>query len=141
VEVHDCEYIEKGSGSLEVGVSTVFDAVCRLAYEHWGRTLDASECEAVVNGAPVYVKGHPHDVRDATHTACAEVAMAIRHYAQQLWSGGAALEEVLVTGGGGPLLVEGLRSAFSQLTLVPDAFVANARGYMQYALSRAQEVA
>jgi len=141
VEVHDCEYIEKGSGSLEVGVSTVCDAIRRLADERWGRTLDTSECEAVVGGAPVRVKGHPHDVRDATQTACADVAMAIAHYARQLWSGGAALEEVLVTGGGGPLLVEFLRSAFSQLTLLPDAFVANARGYMQYALYRAREVA
>jgi hypothetical protein len=139
--VRDCEYIEKGSGSLEVGVSTVCDAIGRLTQERWGRTLNASECEAVVGGAPVRMKGQLYDVRDATQTACADVAMAIRHYAQQLWDGGAALDEVLVTGGGGPLLVEGLRSAFSQLILLPDAFIANARGYMQYALTRAREVA
>jgi plasmid segregation protein ParM len=141
VEVYDCEHIEKGSGSLEVGIATVFDAVRRLADERWGRTLNVSECEAVVGGAPVRVKGQDHDLREATQTYGAEVAMAITHYARQLWGGGAALDEVLVTGGGAPLLVEFLRSAFSQLTLLSDAFVANARGYMQYALYRAQEVA
>jgi plasmid segregation protein ParM len=100
-----------------------------------------SECEAVVGGAPVRVKGQDHDLREATQMVGAEVAMAITHYARQLWGGGAALDEVLVTGGGGPVLIEFLRSAFSQLTLLSDAFVANARGYMQYALYRAQEVA
>ena len=135
----DCEHIEKGSGSLEVGVATVCDAIRRLAHERWERTLNASECEAVIGGAPVRVKGQDYDLREATQPYCADVAMAIMHYAQQLWGGGAALEEVLVIGGGGPLLVEWLRAAFSQLTLVPGAFVANARGYMQYALSRGQE--
>jgi hypothetical protein len=139
VEVHDCEHIEKGSGSLEVGVATIVDAIRRLAHERWGRTLNASECEAVIGGAPVRVKGQGYDLREATQSYCADVAMAIAQYARQLWGGGAALDEVLVTGGGGPLLVDGLRSAFSQLTLLPDAFVANARGYMQYALYRGEE--
>jgi hypothetical protein len=139
VEVHDCEHIEKGSGSLEVGVATVVDAIRRLAHERWGRTLNASECEAAIGGAPVRVTGQDHDLREATQSYCADVALAIAQYARQLWGGGAALDEVLVTGGGGPLLVDGLRSAFSQLTLLPDAFVANARGYMQYALYRGQE--
>jgi hypothetical protein len=92
-----------------------------------------------MGGAPVRVTGQDHDLREATQAYCADVALAIAQYARQLWGGGAALEEVLVTGGGGPVLVDGLRSAFSQLTLLPDAFVANARGYMQYALSRGQE--
>jgi plasmid segregation protein ParM len=139
VEVHDCEYIEKGSGSLEVGVATVCDALRRLAYERWGRTLNASECEAVIGGAPVRVPGQDHDLREATQSYCADVAMAIAQFARQLWGGGAALDEVVVTGGGGPLLVDWLRSAFSQLSLLADAFVANARGYMQYALYRGQE--
>jgi hypothetical protein len=101
--------------------------------------LNASECEAVVGGAPVRVKGQDYDVRTTTHTVCTDVAMAITHYARQLWSGGAALDEVLITGGGGPLFVEFLRAAFARLTPVADAFVANARGYMRYALYRGQE--
>jgi plasmid segregation protein ParM len=139
VEVSDCEYVEKGSGSLEAGVATVVDAVRRLAYERWGRMLEVSECEAVLGGAPVRVKGQDYDVRADTQTSCAEVALMIGHYARQLWRSGTALDEVLLTGGGGALLREFLRAAFSHLTLLPDAFVANARGYMQYALYRERE--
>ncbi len=139
VEVRDCEYIEKGSGSLEVGVATVLDMLRRVAYEEGGRSLDASECEAALRGTPIRVKGKSWDVRPIVETACRESAAAIVAAARQLWAGGEALDELLVTGGGGSLFSPLLHPEFSHLTLLPDAFLANARGYMRYALYRGRD--
>lgn len=39
-EVKELEFVQKGSGSLEVGVATVLDTVRRHAADQWGRQLD-----------------------------------------------------------------------------------------------------
>ena len=133
-EVKALEFLQKGSGSLEVGVATVLDTVRRYAVEQWGRQLDLSECEQALREQTITVKGQAQDIHVMCESAVNETAAAIAAYAHQLWGGGAALDAVLLTGGGGAVFQEALQAEFSQLRLTSTPFVANARGFMRYAL-------
>jgi plasmid segregation protein ParM len=140
-EVKELEFVQKGSGSLEVGVATVLDTVRRHAAEHWGRQLDLRECEQALHEQKLKVKGQEYGIHTVCDSALREAAAAIAAYAHQLWGGGEALDELLMTGGGGAVFHKPLRAEFSQLCLTSAPFLANARGFMRYALYKRRTAA
>ena len=140
-EVKELEFVQKGSGSLEVGVATVLDTLRRHAADQWGRQLDLRECEQALREQKLRVKGQEHDIHTICDSALSEAAAAIAAYVHQLWEGGEALDELLLTGGGGAVFQEPLQAEFSQLCLTSAPFLANARGFMRYALYRGRTAA
>ena len=139
MEIKELEFLQKGSGSLEVGVANVLDHIRRVAHEQWGRYLEPSECEGVIESGKVRVKGTMYDVAAICEVAFADVASAIAAFARQLWAGGEALDAVILTGGGGDLFADLLIAEFSHLSVIDSPFLANAQGFMRYALYRQQE--
>ena len=140
ITVSDLDFVQKESGSLEVGVATVLDTLRQAIYDRWGRTLDMTECARVLHTGQVRISGTTQDVRPLCIDAQAEAAAAIVAYTHQLWGGGEAFDELLITGGGGVVFCESLRAEFSQARLTSSSFLANARGFLRYALYKARAV-
>lgn len=134
VEVHELEYVQKGSGSIEVGVATMVDTLRGLITEHYGRVLSTHDAEQVLRTQCLRITGHEHDMHDLCAIAIREAALAILTYIRQLWGSGDQLDHLLLTGGGGPLIQPLVRESFSALHVAPTPHLANARGYVRYAL-------
>ena len=134
VEVQELEYVQKGSGSIEVGVATMIDTLRAVVTEQYGRALSPHEVEQVLRTAHVRLAGREHNVQELCAHAVREVALAIVTYARQLWGSGEQLDQVLLTGGGGPLIQPLARDSFAAFAVAPTPHLANARGYVRYAL-------
>ena len=134
VEVQELEYVQKGSGSIEVGVATMIDTLRALLTEQYGRVLSPHEAERVLRTQHLRLAAREHDLHELCAQAVSEVALAIVTYARQLWGAGEQLDQVLLTGGGGPLIQPLARETFSALAVAPIPHLANARGYVRYAL-------
>ena len=134
VEVQELEYVQKGSGSIEVGVATMIDTLRALLTEQYGRVLSPHDAEQVLRTQRLRLTGREHDLHDLCALAVRDVALAIVTYARQLWGAGEQLDQLLLTGGGGPLIEPLARETFSALAVAPTPHLANARGYVRYAL-------
>ena len=68
------------------------------------------------------------------------MAQEILGEAVTLWGDGRDLLAVLVTGGGGPALLERIRTVYPHARLAPNPQTANAEGFYRYALRKFGEV-
>ena len=140
-EVNELEFIQRGSGSIEVGVATVLDTLRRVIAEELTRSLDAQETEQVLRNRCLKVKGHAHDLGGLCDLAVREAATAVAAYVRQLWSGAEGLDRLLLTGGGGMVFQPFLQAELPELVLAPSPVLANARGFLRYALYCGRHVA
>ena len=134
VEVQELEYVQKGSGSIEVGVATMIDTLRALLTEQYGCVLSPHDAEQVLRTQRLRLAGREHDLHDLCALAVRDVALAIVTYARQLWGAGEQLDQVRLTGGGGPLIQPLARESFAALTVASTPHLANARGYVRSAL-------
>jgi hypothetical protein len=131
-EIAALEYIQRGSGSIPVGVATVLDALSRHVYDTWGRRLDMHEAATMLTERRVRIRGSEHDLSPVCDAALQETSLAILTTAQQLWGGAEAFDCLLASGGGAPAFQQSLTARFPHLTVLPGSFTANARGYRKY---------
>jgi plasmid segregation protein ParM len=134
VEVNELEFIQKGSGSIEVGVATVLDTLRRLIADQFGRSLDAQAAEQALRERRLKVKGQQYDLRALCEVAVREAATAVGTYVRQLWGATERLDWIVLTGGGGVVVQPFLQAEFPTLSLAPAPVLANARGFLRYAL-------
>jgi plasmid segregation protein ParM len=134
VEVQELEYVQKGSGSIGVGVATMVDTLRGFLTERFGHVVSAQEAEQVLRTQRLRRKGQEHDMRAQCALAVREAALAILTYVRQLWGAGDQLDHILLTGGGGLVVHALLTEPLPQLHLAPTPLLANARGYVRYAL-------
>lgn len=134
VEVQELEYIQKGSGSIAVGVATMVDTLRGVLTERLERVLPVHEAEQVLRTHRVRVRGQDHDVHELCTLAVQDAALAISTYVRQLWGAGDQFDCLLLTGGGAPLVQSVLTEQWPPLQLTHAPMLANARGYLRYAL-------
>lgn len=77
--------------------------------------------------------GEPIDLTEAVRAAIEPLADQVLSEATQLWNGGAALDAVLVSGGGALLLGPYIRTHFRHARIVSDPVLANAVGFYRFA--------
>jgi plasmid segregation protein ParM len=77
--------------------------------------------------------GQPVDLGPVVDAAMEPMANQVIAQASQLWNGGAALDAILVAGGGAFLLAPRLKSHFPHARVVADPVFANAEGYWKLA--------
>jgi len=141
VEVNELEFVQKGSGSIEVGIVTMLDTLRRLIADQFGRSLDAHAAEQALHERRVKAKGQEHDLDALCEVAVREAATAVGTYVRQLWGAAEYLDWIVLTGGGGLVLQPFLQAEFPALHLAPAPVLANARGFLRYALYRGRQSA
>ena len=134
--VDGLEYIESGSGSLEVGVSTalemlrkvLIDPPYRVSYETHQLEIALRRGWVVINGQNVNLNGLASD-------RLTSIAHSIEAHARTLWNIG-TLSAIVLAGGGSLALERWLKPSFAQAIYAPDAAKANATGFLRYGLRK-----
>ncbi|NOT57330.1 MAG: ParM/StbA family protein [Deltaproteobacteria bacterium] len=134
VEVQELEYVQKGSGSIGVGVATMLDTLRGLLTQRFGYVVSVHEAEQVLRNQRLRRAGQEHDFSAECTMAVRDAALAILTYVHQLWGAGDQFDQILLTGGGGVIVQAFFTEQIPQLQLAPTPMVANARGYVRYAL-------
>ncbi len=129
-------YVEPRSGSIPVAMARVYELVRRGVTERHSLMLSLQDAEDAARTGFVTVYGRREPVADLVASALEGVAQEVLGEAVTLWGDGRDLLAVLVTGGGGPALLERIRAVYPHARLAPNPQTANAEGFYRYALRK-----
>jgi plasmid segregation protein ParM len=126
--------IGRETASVGVGAWDAVRAVRSWLNQHYPdlELRDHQIVEAVITRQLRYF-GEPVNLGEAVDDALEPLADHVIAEALQLWNGGAALDAILVGGGGALLLGPYIRRHFRHARVVEDAVFANALGFYRFA--------
>ncbi len=127
-------YVESGSGSIPYAMSRVYELMQDHVAQRFGRELTFREAEEAAQTGYITDRGEDIYVGDLLNGVLDGVAERVIGEAQTLWGDGRDLAAVLVTGGGGPVLMDHIRAVYPHARLVPNPQVANCTGFYRYGL-------
>lgn len=126
-------YIEKGSGSIPVAMSTAYGLLAREILDQYGLELSLHNIDTCVRTRSVRVYGARQDIGPLVDSVLEGVAEEIVSKARTLWGEGRDLDAVMVTGGGAEALEPYFHQVYPHARVVPEPTMANVRGYLKYA--------
>lgn len=131
---------EERSGSIDLGIGRVYDAVRdAVAARTGGFPPPEAVIERAVSGSgAVRFRGTEIDVRRPWESACMELAAEIEYHVRRVWSDALDWADVVVLAGGGAAPLS-THLSLPSMTMVPDPQWANAVGFL--ALAQAAQAA
>jgi plasmid segregation protein ParM len=129
------EYIEAGSGSLEVGVSTVLEMLRKVLLDDHRISYEAHQLEEALRRGWLLVDGQRVTLNGLASEHFGFIAQSIDARARTLWNIG-TLSAVILAGGGVLALQPWLEPRFNRAIYPPDAVMANVTGFLRYGLRR-----
>lgn len=133
VLVDELEFIDKASGSINVGMGTVYQTLARKISEQFGfRNLSLPRVERYLREEALRIHGKRREIRPLAEPVLAETAESILSQARTIWGEGQDLDRVLITGGGAEVLKDYL-SGYPQAVIAEGPVTANAEGFLKYA--------
>jgi plasmid segregation protein ParM len=131
--VDGLEYIESGSGSLEVGVSTVLEMLRKVLLDDYRVSYETHQLETALRRGWLVLNGQTVRLNGLASERMEGVAQAIESRARTLWNVG-TLSAIVLAGGGSLALRPWLEPHFGQAIYAPDAAMANVVGFLRYGL-------
>jgi hypothetical protein len=135
----DGEYIDAESGSVEGGVSAAQERLAALLEEDYRQKIPYKLVEAALRTGYFRARGEVVDYSAAVQEVLAPLRSATLSLMGAKWQTGATLDVIYLSGGGAPLVAEAVRAAYPQAALVDKPQLANAQGYLSYALFAARQ--
>jgi len=134
LSVNRLSEIGRETASVNVGAWDAVRAVRAWLSDHCPDLdlRDHQVMEAII-GQRVRYYGEPVDLAGVVEETLEPLAEQVLAEATQLWNGGAALDAILVSGGGALLLGPYIRRHFRHARVVDDPVFANALGYWRFA--------
>lgn len=132
---NDGKYVPMMSGSRENGVSTIHEAIRAAFNREMRETPSAEQIDRIMSNKKVLVRGELHDYSVARNAGLDNLRTGIMQLMTQLWQQGARVDVIYVSGGGGQFAIETIQQQYPQAKLLENSQLANAQGYLQYALS------
>ena len=129
----DGEFKDAESGSVESGVYTVQERIAALLERDHRQKIPYSIIERVLRTGVFMANGQELDYRAEVEDALEPLRSATLNLISEKWKRGATVEVIYLSGGGAELVYEPIAEAYPQTVLVPQAQMANARGYLNYA--------
>jgi plasmid segregation protein ParM len=139
VLVDGLRYIERGSGTIATAMSSAYQLIGRALLDTYGLDLRMHQVDHAVRRGWVTVFGQQQRIEWLVEPALEAVSAEILAHAGTLWGDGRELKAILVTGGGALALADRLQRRYRHARLVPDAALANVRGFYKYGCRRFQE--
>ncbi len=134
LSVHRMAEIGRETSSVNVGAWDVVRAVRNYLADHCpDLELRDHQLVEAITGRQVRYYGKPVDLSGVVETALEPLADQVIAQATQLWNGGAALDAILISGGGALLLGPRIRDHFPHARVVSEPVYANALGYWKLA--------
>jgi plasmid segregation protein ParM len=127
------EFVDSESGSVESGVYTAQERIAAALERDYREKMPFKIVEEVLRTGIFHANGQPVDYRETVEEALAPLRSATLNLISEKWQRGTTVDVIYLSGGGAELVVEDVRAAYPQTTLVQEAQLANARGYLNYA--------
>lgn len=131
--VDGLEYIESGSGSLEVGVSTVLEMLRKALLDDYRVSYEPHQLEAALRRGWLVLNGQTVPLNGLASGRLETIAQSIEARARTLWNIG-TLSALMLAGGGAMALRRWLEPTFGQAITAPEAALANVTGFLRYGL-------
>lgn len=129
--------LTRASGSIDSGGWDLIRALrAHLDHNFKDAELRDHDIAQIIVDRSIRYYGRTVDLSDTIDEIIAPFSEQVFAQASQLWNQGAAMDTILVTGGGAHLVGTSLRRHFQRhadVRVVPDAQMANVRGYFRYA--------
>jgi plasmid segregation protein ParM len=132
VLVDRLRYIERGSGTLSTAMSRAYQLVGRSILDTYGLELRMHQVDRAVREGQVTVFGEERRVDWLADPVLDALAQEVLAEAGTLWGDGRDLKAILVTGGGAMALGERIRRRYAHARVLPDAALANVKGFFKY---------
>jgi len=125
----------------DVGLVQALNMMERLAERELGHNYTLEELDAAINGAALYHGAD--DISDQVQVwkdqALQQVANAVIGNVRSLWQGGLDAQVLLLTGGGGKLILPYMLKPFTHLRPVVDPPMSNVNGAFLYGLMKERQ--
>lgn len=135
----DGEFVDAESGSVEGGVYTAQERIAALLERNYREKMPYKIIEQVLRTGIFTASGQPVDYSAEVEATLAPLRSATLNLLSEKWRRGTTVDVIYLSGGGAELVYEQVVEAYSQTKLVPQAQMANARGYLYYANFAARE--
>jgi hypothetical protein len=135
------EYIDSQSDSKESGVHLAKEAITRLLETEYNQKPKQRDVETVLRTGHYRAFGEDVDYTAKVNEALEPVRIAVIDLMRQLWKRGTEIDVIYLSGGGAPLIEKIVQAEYKHAVCVPDSQLANARGYLNYALWKRRQQA
>jgi len=125
---------EDMSGTIEVGMSVLNNAVDKIFTQRTGSKIDISELIRLINDGRIFYKGKELDFTKEIGALRGEIARVIKDKIKLIW--GNKLDffnTVFLAGGGAKELMPYMKDLYDNAVLIKDAQFANAKGFLKVA--------
>ncbi len=129
----DGDFVDAESGSVESGVYTAQERIAAMLERDYREKMPHKIVEQVLRTGIFTASGKPVDYRQEVEEALAPLRSATLNLLSEKWQRGTTVDVIYLSGGGAELVYEQVADAYPQTKLVPEAQLANARGYLRYA--------
>jgi plasmid segregation protein ParM len=129
----DGEFVDSESGSVEGGVYTAQERISTMLERDYREKMPYKIIEQVLRTGIFTASGKPIDYSDEVEEALSPLRSATVNLMSEKWQRGTTVDVIYLSGGGAELVYEQIVEAYPQTRLVPEAQMANARGYLYYA--------
>lgn len=122
-------YLNNASGSLEYGMTQVYDQVIKAIKREFRTEISTFQAEEALSTETIRIRGETHKIGEMIDTVLGVAIRPIRDKAIELWSDGNTIDRIIGTGGGGPDLLPLMLDLYSHLTIAEESVLANAQGF------------
>src|SRR5690606_14480497 len=129
----DGEFVDSESGSVEGGVYTAQERISAMLERDYREKMPYKIIEQVLRTGIFTASGKPIDYSVEVEEALSPLRSATINLMSEKWQRGTTVDVIYLSGGGAELVYEQIIEAYPQTKLVPEAQMANARGYLYYA--------
>lgn len=134
----DGEYIDAESGSREFGVAFAQDEIAAIFEREHRQKPRYKQIQTILQTGCAKVAGEVYDYSEEVESVLAPLREATLTLVHEKWQAGKTVDVIYVSGGGAGLVEKSVKAEYRQAALVQDAQLANARGYLYYALFSAK---
>jgi len=137
----DGEFVDAESGSVEGGVSSAHERIGALLEREYRQKIPFKMIENVLRTGQFRARGEVLDYSEAVQDALEPLRSATLNLLSDKWKTGTTIDVIYLSGGGAELVYDDVLAAYPQTVIVEQPQIANARGYLNYALFAARQVA
>ncbi|MCC7208148.1 MAG: ParM/StbA family protein [Anaerolineae bacterium] len=127
------QFLDSESGSVESGVYTAQERIASALERDYREKMPFRIVEEVLRTGLFHANGQAVDYRAIVEQALAPLRSATLNLMSEKWQRGTIIEVIYLSGGGADLVADVVCEAYPQAQIIPEAQLANARGYLNYA--------
>lgn len=132
----DGEYVDSESGSVESGVFTAQERIAALLERDYRQKMSPALVESVLRTGCFRASGKVVDYKHEVQAALEPLRSATLNLMAEKWKAAKHIDVIYLSGGGAALVADALLPFYEQAEIVKEAQLANARGYLNFALFR-----